>query len=301
MRRIFSIIICLAAVVGAMAQDDKWFPYPTAPESLPLGRPRANFIVEHFWDRCPWKQAYSSTARMEGALRDFATFLPHASADTVHISIDHLIKESSKRPENLAALIKMAEATFHSDSATLFSDEVYMPFVAAGAGAKKLSPELRNRCAAELQVLQTSSEGQTLPAIAARRKDGSTFELNDTSSHAITYIIILEKPGDSMARFERVRFASNVAASELIGAGIVKPVLLCAGTATDDWWGTTATLSPQWSVGELADADKYFDLRFNPAVYVLDSDMRIERKLMPLSLLTANCEQILSNINRSAQ
>ncbi len=296
MRQFLLIIAIVAGFLVAPAQADKWFAYPTAPESLPPGRQRANFIVEHFWDRCPWKRAYSSTAAMEGALRDFAEFLPHASADTVHMSISHLIEQTSKRPDDLAALLRMAEATFHSDTAFLYSDEVYTPFARAGANAKKFKTEQRRHYAAQLQILESSSEGKTIPALTATRRDGSTFELNDTSSQASTYVFIFEVPGTSLGRMERVLFASNVAAGRLIDAGILKPVLICAGQPDGQWWESTATLPSSWNVGVVSNASDYFDMRVIPAAYVVNQQMVIDRKLMPLGQLAANCEQLILNL-----
>lgn len=298
MRHFFLIIALVAGFLAAPAQTDadKWFAYPTAPESLQPGRQRANFIVEHFWDRCPWKRAYSSTSAMEGALRDFAEFLPHASADTAHMAIAHLIEKTAKRPDDLAALLRMAEATFHSDTAFLFSDEVYTPFARAGANAKKLKPEQRKLYAAQLQVLESSSEGKTIPALTAARRDGSTFALNDTSSHASTYVFIFEVPGTSLGRMERVLFASNVAAGRLIDAGILKPILICAGQPDEQWWESTANLPASWSVGAIGNVSDYFDMRVTPAVYVVNPQMVIDRKLMPLGQLSANCEQLISTL-----
>lgn len=287
--------------MAAAAQTEKWFTYPSVPETIPPGRQRANYMVMHFWDRCPWKNAYSSVSRMESALRDFAELLPHASADTVHLSINKLIKETSKRPADMSSLLRMARATFQSDSAALFSDEVYMPFAAAGASAKKLPAAERERCARELEVLRTCSEGQTLPSITATGRDGSTFALNDTISGAATYVIILENPDNTPARFDRVRFASNISAEALIDAGLLKPILIAAGTPGEAWWASTSSLSDKWAVGVMPDADRHFDLRLSPAVYVLNSSMQIERKLMPLNLLIANCEQLLRNLRASQQ
>lgn len=295
MKQLFLLITLTLGAFCVFGQSETWFPYPAVPESLPLGRPRANFIVEHFWDRCPWKTAYSSQAAMEATLRDFADYLPHASADTVHLSVNRLIEQTSKRHDDLAALLRMAEATFHSDTARLFSDEVYLPFARAGASAKKFKPELKQKYAREVRIIESSSEGAKIPAVTARRRDGSTFALNDITSGAATYVLIFEQPSDIAARFNRVRFASNYAVSELVDAGIIKPILICAAPADDAWWKSVASLPESWQVGEMTDAADYFDLRMNPAVYLVDEHMTVDRKFMPLNQLTANCETLIAN------
>lgn len=284
-------------MAGVSAQEAAtYFPYPTPPESLPMGRPRANYMVEHFWDHAPWKTVYTAPARMEATLRDFAGILPLASPDTVQLSIAKLIKESSKKPQWLSQLLKMARATFRSDSAELFSAEVYIPFARAGVQAKKLSAEEREQFARELKWMESTSVGHTLPALQGWKQDGTPVSLNDTTPGAGTYVLILEKPGDLNARFERVRLMGSAAVRALVEAGAVHPTIVHAGRADDEWWRGVEGLPAGWEAVELPDAEEYFDLRVNPSVFILDGDMTVVGEWMPVSLLIANCENIVNSL-----
>lgn len=284
-------------MLGCFGQQVGLFAYPVAPESMPLGRPRANYIVEHFWEAMPWKKAHTMPARMERTLRDFAGMLPLASPDTVHRSVGKLIEGARKKTECFEALIPMAEATFHSDTALLFSDEVYLPFAEAASQFKKFPQAERRRYGLQAQVIRSTSVGAELPPIKATRRDGTEFALNDTATRASSYVIIIEQPGSE--RFDRVSFAANYAVNSLINSGLLKPVLIYAGTAPDEWWKTTEGLSSSWSVGELPDASQWFDLRVSPAVYVLSSEMNVAAKWMPVPSLIANCESLLKRANQT--
>lgn len=295
-RYILFIFSCLAAV-SLWAQAATYFPYPVPPESLPLGRPRANYMVEHFWDHCHWKTAYASPAKMQGALEDFAGMLTLAAPDTVRLSTAKLIKESQKKPADFGALMRMAERTFNSDSATIFSDEVYLPFAEAAAAYKKFTAEERAKYAQQAQRILSSSEGMTLPALKATDRNGHTVMLNDTTSGASTYVLIFEEPGDRDARFSRVQLAANIAARRLIDGGVLKPILVFAGKADADWWKGTENLSEQWTVVEMPQAGEYFDLRMRPSLYMLDRDMTVVSKWLPLTALINNCEQLVRMID----
>lgn len=284
-------------MLASQAQTATLFPYPVPPESLPLGRPRANYMVENFWQHCPWKMAYTDPAKMEGALRDFAGMLPLAAPDTVHASINRLIKQTQKNPSDFAKLMHMAESVFNSDSAVIMSDEVYLPFAEAAASYKKFKPEERAAYARKAQIIHTSAQGAVMPGITATDRNGFTFALNDTTSGAQTYLIILESPDNASTRFERVRFAANIAARRLIEAGVLKPILLLTAKADEDWWKSTETLPEQWSVGEMPQAGEYFDLRVQPANYMLNDRMEVISKWMPMSALIANCEQLIRRID----
>lgn len=297
MKRYFlTIIVCVAALC-LWAQSATYFPYPVPPESLPLGRPRANYMVEHFWDNCHWKTAYAAPAKMQSALEDFADMLPLAAPDTVRISTAKLIRESQKKPADFTALMRMAERTFNSDSATLFSDEVYLPFTEAASAFKKFTAEERAKYALQAQRIRSTSEGMTLPPLKATGRSGQPVMLNDTTSGAETYVIILEEPGDRDARFSRLKLSANIAAGRLIAGGVLKPILVYAGKADADWWKGTENLPDEWTVAEMPDAGEYFDLRMRPSLYMLDKDMTVVSKWLPMQALTANCEQLVRMID----
>lgn len=296
MKRYILLIISAIFLLTASAQVNTLFAYPVAPESLPVGRPRANYIVEHFWDAMPWKKAHTMPRKMEQTVRDFADFLPLASADTVHRSLDKLIGGARKNADCFRELMRIAEATFHSDTALLFSDEVYLPFAKAASGFKKLPADRRAYYEAQARVIEASSEGSTLPTLMATSRDGSQFALNDTTSGAQSYVIIIETPGSES--FERVRFSANYAVRQLADAGLLKPVLIYAGKAPDRWWDSVGNLPASWNVGEMPDAAESFDLRQTPAVYMFDPQMKVVVKWMPLGLLVSNCEQLIQNLSR---
>lgn len=298
MKKYTLLIIGLLTAIIMSAQSAMWFPYPVPPESLPLGRPRANYMVEHFWDKCNWKAAYSSPQQMESSLRDFADMLPFASVDTIHASIEKLIKNTQKRPNDFAKLMAMAEATFNSDSATIFSDEVYLLFAQAAAKYKKFKPEERAKYGKIVSVITSSSEGSQLPAIEAKNIDNKIILLNDTSSQAKSYAIILEDPTNSQARFERVKFAANVAARRLIEARLLKPILVATKEPDESWIAAIESLPEQWTIAVLPNAEKYFDLRVSPAIYILDEHMTVAAKWVSASTLIANCEQLIRTIEQ---
>lgn len=292
MRKASIFLFILLMTLSVRAQG--LMPLPAVPDEVPLGRPRANYLIEHFWDAMPWKSAASMPVKMESSLRTFAELLPHAAADTVFASIDKLLKNAVKKPDCFKALMPMAEATFHADTAMLPSDDVYLPFARAAAKFKKFSKEERERYASQAQVIESSAVGKHLPSVQITRRDGSTVALNDTSSQAQSYVIIIETP--ESGRFDRVRFAANIAASQLVAAGLLKPVLIYADEAPEQWWSSTETLPSQWVTGQFPDADRYFDLRVEPAIYMADGQMTVAAKWMPMDGLINNCEQLIQNI-----
>ncbi|MDE6262114.1 MAG: DUF5106 domain-containing protein [Muribaculaceae bacterium] len=288
------IIISILTLISAfVASADTWFPYPAAPEALPFGRPRANYIVEHFWDRCPWKSAYSSKARMAETIADFASFIPHAQADTVFTSINVLIKNSQKKPDDFRTLLNIARAQFYSDTTSTFSPEVYLPFAEAAAVFKKFNHEERANYLGQAMSIKNSTEGSPIPSLEVFDINGNKSNLNDTIPGIQTYILIFERP--EAGRTERVFFSANISVNKLTEAGLIQPILICAGTPDQNWWDSTKNLPQGWRAVALPNAETLFDLRANPSVYMTDPNMIITSRLIPISYLTANCENLVKS------
>ncbi len=125
--------------------------------------------------------------------------------------------------------------------------------------------------------------------------------LNDTTCGAGEYVIIFDTPGSSAAMMARTRFAANIAARQLVDAGILKPIFLYPGTPDKSWWKNMATLPQSWTVGAMPSAPDMIDLRIQPTIYIADSSMRITKKFMSMPLLIAACEKIIQELNHSGQ
>lgn len=282
-----TILTIIATLTALSALAEAWFPIPVPPESMPLGRPRANFIVEHYWDHCPWKSAFSSPAKMQQSMRDFAEILPLAQADTAYIGIDKLIGAVKKRPEELQKLLQLAHANFYSDTTSLRSPQIYLPFAQAGADCKKFSKDARRQYAAQVQVIQNSLQGAPVPPVKALLQDGTPIALNDSTPGVASYVFYFEQPGED--RINRTLFAANISVMKLVESGLLKPMLIYAGEPDESWW---KTVPAGWTAVALPQAKEWFDLSISPSVYLVDETMHIASPLMPLGLLAINCETL---------
>jgi hypothetical protein len=275
-----------------------YFPMPAVPESMPLGSQRANYVVEHYWDFCPWKSAFSAPRRMQESLSTFAELLPLAQRDTAMTAVRSLVAQVNKKPDELLSLATMAEAVFYSDTAVVASDEAFLPFVQAVNKNKKIKGEAREHFERLESVITHSAEGLPVPSLKVRLADGSTVALNDTTSSASAYLIFFDKPDDALARFDRVRLTANVAVNRLVDSGNLKPLLLYPGKPDEAWWTDVSTMPATWTVGALEEARNYFDFRLEPAIYVADSSMKITAKFLTVDLLISNCERLGAQLSQ---
>ena len=254
MKRIFRGAIAAAlmlAAASATAQTaparHELFPYPVPPESITLLRERCNFLVYHFWERADMKKVFDRPEGLNAAFGDWISFMPYCAADTAHLAIKNLIGSVSKDGKRLLRVAQMAENWTYSDTAEIVSDELYLPFAAAAATSKKIPEADRRHFAQHLRRINSTSLGQTMPALPYIAPDGSaaTFETDSVSG-----MVVIADPSDSESTMASIRF--GIARNSTRGA--------------------------------MPDADDFFTLRIRPAIYLLDERGRIILKDRPYAM-----------------
>ena len=287
-RIIYSILTFIAltlstANTGKAQTEATLFPYPQAPEEITNLYQRCNFLVDHFWDRCNFNTAFSSLQRLDAAFGDWIQFMPYASADTVHMSIDRLLEKVKKSGPNTLALARMAEKRLWADTAEIRSDEIYLPFAKAAATHKKISGADRARFAAHVKMIENSSVGSSLPPLKLTAPDGSKSLLSDIEGTNV--VLFFNDPDCSDCNMARVRLSADYNARRLIDAGKLVFVSIYPGEPNDAVWLAAATEYPQnWTIVAAPDADEYFDLRETPAIYLVNNKI-IKVKNVPVDNL----------------
>lgn len=260
--------------------EDTYFPYPTPPESLESLSDRTSYLVEHFWDRCDLKSAFSSRAKLAQAFNDYVSFMPYADANVVHQSIDKLINQVKKDPKHLLIIGEMAENALYGDSAEMVSDEAYLPFAKAVAECKKIPGEQRARFQHQASVLAHSQMGQVFPEVNLKSADGSSKSINDiTTPYTIVFI---NDPTCSDCRLARARLATNYDAQRLINSGTIAIVSVYPDQADEVWGESLSDYPANWIVTASDQIDEKVDTRTNPTFYFLDSEKKIVAKNIPV-------------------
>lgn len=273
----FSIFLTIAATI-TVSGAETYFPYPTPPEALTTLSQRTNYLVEHFWDRCNLKSAFSSRAKLAVAFRDYVSFMPYASADTVHASIMTLIENVKGNKNNLLTLAEIAESTLYGDSAEVLSDELYLPFAAAIANNKKIPAASRARFEHQARVLANSQVGAIAPALKFVTPNGEKSDLSKIESPYT--LLFFNDPDCDDCALAKTRLAADYSTRQLIEKGILKIVSIYPDAPTEEWRESAAGYPTTWIVGASDEADDTFDMRNAPVMYFLEKDKKILAKNM---------------------
>ena len=285
---------------GTAAQEtvpETYFEYPKVPENLESLNEKSNFFIENFWKRCNMKSAFSSRQKMEGAFRDYVSFMPFADAEVVHNSIDRLISEVKKNPKNLLTLGEIAEATLYSDTAKMVCDECYLPFAKAIAENRKISKAEKARFEYQASALAGSHVGMTAPDFEYNRPDGTSGRLSELPNGAYV-LLFINDPDCTECELARMRLSADVNLNDLIDSGNLVVLSIYPGEPTDDWKDRTTVYNKKWIVGAMPEIDELYDMRNPPVIYYLNGQHKILSKNFDIDNLLEAFRQVNAKMNK---
>lgn len=279
MRKLFAAIIGLLVSFLPLRADEPLFPYPEAPDDLETTQARCDYVIEHFWDRCNLKQAFSSLSKLNTAFNDFISIMPLADIDVARSATEKLIDNVKKNPDHLLTLAQMAEGIMYSDTAKIGFDEIYVHFANAVAENKKIKSADKARFAAQAKILNSSQVGMKAPDILMTLSDGTKKHLDEITGAYI--ILFFNDPDCNDCMMARVRLAADYNINQFIKRGQLRVVSIYPGEPSDEEWTSSLSLLPDnWIIGASPDADMVYDMRRPPVIYYLNRDHTILSKSM---------------------
>lgn len=273
------------------------FPYPVVPDSKITLDQRCNYLVYHFWDRANIKQSFSTIDKLREAFGDWASFMPHATADTVMLSINNYIKAVEKADaKRVPDMVKIAEHWFQGDSAEYASDALFLPFCQAGAKSKKTDAATRARYGRRAKILECSGIGSRVPNLQFVDAEGEVHGLDDVLASRV--VLFFADPDCTDCSLAKARLAADYNLKSLVDKGLVKVVVLY--DKESDWQQAAKSCPETWVTGASDSIDEYFDLISQPTIYYVDGRHRVLGKNMDVdtllsTLLVINRQQEVAN------
>ena len=284
-------LIALSAPGRAQTRQT-YFEYPLVPDSLETLQKRCDYLLDHFWDFCDLKKAFSSKSRMKEAFTDYLSFMPMASADMVYSSIDRLAKKLEKQPDDLLFLVQEAENQVMGDTCQYYSEQVYLQFAKAALANKRVDKTTKLRFQQQVQQLGSTQPGMTAPDLHYTDRAGQPRSL--AADSATLLVVYFNDPDCSECRMARVQLDANIQATKLIDMGIMKVICLTPSEYSPEWAESVSVYPEKWTVGAAPEADMVYHILEYPSFYILDNQHKIHAK-------NYNIDQMLEVISRMEQ
>lgn len=294
LRQIFTILTLTLSAFCSLAEEPL-FQYPSPPDELTTLDARCDFIVERFWERCNVVTTLRAREQFKKAFSDYVSFMPYASAEVVHKSIEALLSRFDKDTDKLIPLAEIAEETLYSPDGEFVSDEVYLPFALAASKAKKGDSEKKKHFAAQAKILSQSQVNMRAPDFEYILPDGTKGRLNDSFGKYV--LIFFDEPGNNDNFMARVRLQADSNVNDLIDKGVLEVYCIYPGKFTQDWANSTSTYNKRWKVGAAPSVKEIYDMRYAPVMYYLNGN----HKILSKTFSADNLKEAFRRVNENYQ
>ena len=201
---------------------------------------------------------------MAEAFSDYLSFMPHASAKTVHKSIAKLLKDLEKQPADQLFFAQKAEELIHSDTSEVFSDELFLPFARAVVENKRIPAKDKTHFIDQTKILTATMLGSRMPDIAYTDRNGNKAVFSPDSTQVT--ILFFNEPDNHECLLAKARLNADSKSSSFIADGIMKIVAITKTEPGEDWISFAKTMPETWTVGAVPDIDKIYDIPYNPRI-----------------------------------
>ena len=267
------------------------FEYPTAPEELESLIDRCDYVVKHFWDNfdAKTKDPVDQYALNE-AFQVYTSTFPYSSKKVVDQSLDNLIQKISGNPQLMLQMGKAAEVNLYGPKAQYWSDEIYLKMIDPIIKNKKISDNRKAKYVNQANILRASAIGESAPTFNFTNKNG---EKKNYFPMTTPTLLIFGDPDDTDWRLSRLKMDSNFNLDEALAKGKIN-ILYIIPFESENWQKNVSNYNKHWTVGQSEEVAEHYDLRRNPAVFVVGADGKIIDKN---STVEQSVNEVLQSVN----
>lgn len=269
----FCLLFVLSVTSIANARE---LPLPQVPAELRTAGERADYLLEHFWDRMDFTDASAlgDTAFIEGSFANFASVMPHASKDGQAAGVARLMDAAKVSPVALSVLMKVAERYLYEPHSPVYCEECFEPF-ARYALANDLNAE---RMELLLEDMEQNAPGNAAPDLCLL-SEGETVRLGGLFKSGIPSLLLFYDSGCDGCRRLIAALAGDEGFCRMVAQGRVN--VIAVNLSGDGGKAPMSRIPLGWVAATACSAHEARDtyaLRSTPALYLIGADGRIVLK-----------------------
>ena len=283
-KKYISILLMMVSTFTAFSQTvveiPPLFEYPIAPENIESLDAKCDYIVKNFWNNFNFKskQAVDQYALNE-AFQVYTTAFQFASFKEVDSSIDKLLKNLSGNKILFLQFMKAAEENLYGPRAQYWSDPLYLKFLNSLIKDKKIPQNRKEKYIRQQKALTASKVGNEAPEFWFEDRERASKRYFPMSTPTL---LVFGNPDNTDWRLERIRWDSNLSLSEAIDKGKVNILFIVPGNIPN-WQNNVENYNKKWTVGQSENIAEIYDVRMNPAIYLIGPDGKILEKNIRVS------------------
>lgn len=281
-RYISFLLATVSALLPLRSQADT-YPLPDVPSTLTEPVDRADYVVEHFWEKAVdlGDPSYVfEKERVHQSFVDFLSILPLAHPESRKKGIDNLMEKASGDEFSLMLIYELAEKYLYNVDSPMKDEETYILFLNDILRSKTLDTFSRTRPSMQLEAAMKNRVNTAASDFEFTGRDGKKQHLSDFKTSP-NLILIFYDPDCEHCRDEMALIAENDEINHKVDQGIVKIVAIYSGEDKNLWDATKNSLPEKWIVGynngSLQEKDIYI-IRTFPTIYKLDEGLKVNAK-----------------------
>lgn len=254
---------------------DPIFEYPVAPEEIKTLQEKADWVMQHFWDKMDFKNKEAlNQAAVNDAMRTYVLPMQWAAKEEVDKSVEKLLKQLSKNPTLLLQFTKAAEQELYGQRASIWIDEIYCRFLETFNKNKKVPAIRKKRYERQLTQIKNSLVKETPASFTYTTPGGNPGKFEPIG---VFTIIEFGDPDCDDCRMAKLKMETNIRFSELVDKGLVN-VMFIVPDPTDGWQDKLKGMPQHWIAGGSDTVSDILDIRSTPSFFVVGKDGKLIAK-----------------------
>lgn len=252
------------------------------PDSLKEPKDRANYLVEHYWDKYNFEDSISedNSEEFEQVLVDYIDILTIADRDVAELSLNKTYKRAEVKPETLNRFLKHFEKYLYDPNSPLKNEEFYIVILENTLDSDKVDEVERAKAKFALDVLLKNREGELANDLTVNLGLGEQISLYDLDKDYT--LLLFYNPDCHACEIITGYMKQSQYLAKALDAKILDIMAVYPDDNQERWEQYSSNIPSLWINGYDSNNDvmgkRLYELRAMPTIYLLDKDKKIVQK-----------------------
>ena len=278
MKNIRSLIAVILFMLPISLLAQKTFPYPDVPGTLKSEKARANYLVEHYWDRYDFRNS-ALIGNRDVSEQGFANFISMVSCATAkEAALESFASKVVANSHMLQYFMGLAAKYLAEPSSLVYDEALYILFLEKIIAQKGIAERDYQNAKFHLAMANKNRVGAKAANFSYLTRDGKRSELLKTKGKHI--LLFMGDPECDNCSVVKKEIMESHFLNKCIDDGTLTVLSVCVEGETDEWLQTPAPDNwidacddEQMIFGELL-----YDIPGLPALYLLDKHHKVIMK-----------------------
>lgn len=236
------------------------------------------FLREHFWDDFDFADT-TFLERVDSAqvIQEYVLFVAQVLGPEDGEGMRLLMRRAEGSKAMLAYIHQMAERVLHDPNSPFRSDELYIPVLEAVVSSPYFDEYEKMAPAYDLELVRKNRIGEAAQDFRYTCLDGSSGRLHTLK--APYTLLFFSNPGCPMCRTIQEQITASPRLISLIEQGTLRVLMLYPDADLTEWHKHASEVPASWINARdpecVIQAQRLYDLKAIPSLYLLDSQKRV--------------------------